>query len=85
MSAQFVPDPSWPTMAELATELWGQPTGRHRDNIRVGARGSKSVRPTELHRLVRPIEADALATIDECKDDYADYLLRQCAELREAA
>ena len=22
----FVPDPSWPTIVELATELWGQPT-----------------------------------------------------------
>jgi putative DNA primase/helicase len=42
----FVPDPSWPSILELATELWGQPTERHRDNIRFGARGSKSVRPS---------------------------------------
>lgn len=43
------------------------------------------VTPSELHRLVRSIEADALTAIDEGKDDYADYLLRRCAELREAA
>ena len=22
----FVPDPSWPSIVELAIELWGQPT-----------------------------------------------------------
>jgi hypothetical protein len=43
------------------------------------------ITPAELHRLVRSIEADALVAIDEGKDDYADFLLRRCAELREAA
>jgi putative DNA primase/helicase len=40
------PDPSWPTIVELATELWGQPTERRHDNIRFGTRGSKSVEPS---------------------------------------
>lgn len=71
MSTQFVPDPSWPTLIELATERWGPPnkTLSSRDDIRWGAKGSKSVRPStctwhdhetgegggyvELHRLVR--------------------------------
>jgi hypothetical protein len=44
---KFVPDPSWPTIVELATELWGQPTARYRDDIRFGAKESKSVKPAE--------------------------------------
>src|SRR5215472_6330237 len=40
----FSPDPSWPTIIELATELWGQPTERHHDNTRFGSRGSKVVK-----------------------------------------
>jgi putative DNA primase/helicase len=42
----FVPDPSRPTIVELAIELWGQPTERQHDNIRFGARGSKAVKPS---------------------------------------
>jgi putative DNA primase/helicase len=42
----FVPDPSWPTIVELATELWGQPTERRHDDIRFGSRCSKSVKPS---------------------------------------
>jgi putative DNA primase/helicase len=41
----FVPDPSWPTIVELAVELWGQPTERRQDSVRFGTRGSKSVKP----------------------------------------
>jgi hypothetical protein len=40
--------------------------------------------PSELHRLVRALETEAVAAIDDGKDDYADYLLRR-VELREAA
>jgi len=45
---KFVPDPSWPTIIELAIELWGQPnkTLSSRDEIRFGANGSKSVKPS---------------------------------------
>jgi hypothetical protein len=44
----FVPAPSWPTILELATELWGQPNKplSSRDDIRFGAKGSKSVKPS---------------------------------------
>jgi putative DNA primase/helicase len=44
----FVPHPSWPTIVELATELWGQPNKplSSRDDIRFGAKGSKSVKPS---------------------------------------
>jgi putative DNA primase/helicase len=42
----FMPGPSWPTIIELATELWGQPTERRHDDIRFGSRGSKSVKPS---------------------------------------
>jgi putative DNA primase/helicase len=46
----FVPDPSWPTIVELAIELWGQPNQKlsTRDDIRFGANGSKSVKPSSL-------------------------------------
>jgi hypothetical protein len=40
--------------------------------------------PAELHRLVRSIEADALAAIEDGKNDYADFLFRRVAQLREA-
>jgi hypothetical protein len=43
----FVPDPSWPTIVELATELWGQPTERRRDEVRWGTNGSKRVTPSK--------------------------------------
>src|SRR5215472_19172967 len=44
----FSPHPSWPTIVELATELWGQPNKAvsNRDDIRFGAKGSKSVKPS---------------------------------------
>jgi hypothetical protein len=44
----FTPDPAWPTIVELATELWGQPNEAQssRDDIRFGANGSKSVKPS---------------------------------------
>jgi hypothetical protein len=44
-----------------------------------------AVSPSELHRLVRALENEAMAAIEDGKDDYADYLLRRVAELREAA
>jgi hypothetical protein len=40
--------------------------------------------PSELYRLIRSLEVEALSANDEGKDDYADYLLRRVAELREA-
>jgi hypothetical protein len=42
------------------------------------------VTPTELHKFVRVLEADAMAAIEEDKHDFADFLLRRVAELREA-
>jgi hypothetical protein len=42
------------------------------------------VTPFELHRLIRSIEAEAMAAIDEGKDGYADFLFVRVAELREA-
>ena len=39
---------------------------------------------SELHRLIRSLEAEALAAADIGLDDYADFLFRRCAELREA-
>jgi putative DNA primase/helicase len=44
----FAPDPGWPTITELAIELWGQPNKplSSRDDIRFGAKGSKSVKPS---------------------------------------
>jgi len=42
------------------------------------------VTPSELFRLVRSLEAEAMAAIEEGKDDYADFVLRRVAELREA-
>jgi putative DNA primase/helicase len=45
----FVPDPSWPSIVELAIEVWGQPNkaASTRDDIRFGAKGSKSVKPSK--------------------------------------
>ena len=47
-STTFTPDPSWPSIEELAIERWGQPNKRlsTRDNIRFGTNGSKSVKPS---------------------------------------
>jgi hypothetical protein len=41
--------------------------------------------PSELHRLVRSLEDEAMQAIADDLDDYADYLLRRVAGLREAA
>jgi RecA-family ATPase len=45
----FVPDPSWPTIVELAIKRWGQPNRKlsKPDEIRFGEKGSKSVRPSD--------------------------------------
>jgi putative DNA primase/helicase len=47
MSA-FIPAPSWPTIIELARELWGEPNKAlsARDDVRFGGKGSKSVKPS---------------------------------------
>ena len=44
----FEPDPDWPPIVELARERWGdQNRGQsQRDDIRFGAKGSKSVKPS---------------------------------------
>ena len=42
------------------------------------------ITPSELFRLIRSLEVEALAAADIGLDDYADFLLRRCAELREA-
>jgi hypothetical protein len=39
----FIPDPDWPSMEELATELWGHPTDRRRSEIRFGTNGAKVI------------------------------------------
>ena len=46
--SKFVPDPSWPTIVELAIELWGQPNQRlsGHDDIRWGDNGAKRVKPS---------------------------------------
>jgi hypothetical protein len=41
--------------------------------------------PSELHRLVRALEAEATAATADGRDDFADFLLRRVAELREAS
>jgi putative DNA primase/helicase len=50
MAAGFVPDPSLPSILELAIMLWGQPTGwsHDRNEARFGAKESKSVLIAEL-------------------------------------
>jgi hypothetical protein len=47
-SGSFAPDPSWPSILDLAAELWGPPNKplSRRDDIRFGAKGSKSVKPS---------------------------------------
>jgi hypothetical protein len=39
---------------------------------------------SELYRLIRSLEAEAVAAADIGMDDYADFLFRRVAELREA-
>jgi hypothetical protein len=47
-ATSFTPDPSWPSIEELAKERWGEPNAdfSRRDDIRFGAKGSKSVKPS---------------------------------------
>ncbi len=40
--------------------------------------------PSELYRLIRSLEAEAVAAAEIGLDDYGDYLFRRVAELREA-
>jgi hypothetical protein len=46
---------------------------------------SVEVSPSELHRLIRSIEAEAVEAIEDGRDDYGDFLLRRVAELRESS
>jgi hypothetical protein len=39
---------------------------------------------SELYRLIKSLEIEAEAAIENGQDDYADFLLRRVAELREA-
>jgi hypothetical protein len=41
--------------------------------------------PSDVHRLVKCLEAEAEEAIAEGKSDYADWLLYHAAEIREAA
>jgi hypothetical protein len=42
------------------------------------------VSPSELHRLIKSLENEAIEAIEDGRDDYADFVLLRCAELREA-
>jgi hypothetical protein len=44
----FIPDPAWPSIVELARQLWGEPNKRlsKPDDVRFGTNGSKSVKPS---------------------------------------
>jgi hypothetical protein len=42
------------------------------------------VTASELYRLIRALEAEAEEAIASGLDDYADFLIRRVAELREA-
>jgi hypothetical protein len=44
--ASFTIRASWPTIVDLATDFWGQPTDCRRDEIRFGQRQSKCVKPS---------------------------------------
>jgi putative DNA primase/helicase len=50
VSGTFVPDPSWPTITELAIEAWGQPNRALSSpaELRFGANGSKALRVVEM-------------------------------------
>ena len=41
------------------------------------------ITPSELHRLIRSLEAEVTAAIDDGRDDYADFVLLRVAQLRE--
>lgn len=45
---------------------------------------SVEITPSELYRLIRSLEDEALVAIEDGRDDYADFLFRRIAELREA-
>jgi hypothetical protein len=42
------------------------------------------ITPSELYRLIRSLEAEAVMAADIGLDDYGDFLFRRVAELREA-
>ena len=47
--AHFTPDPSWPSILELATKLWGEPTDKaNLKDVRFGKKQSKSVNTVTL-------------------------------------
>ena len=47
--AHFTPDPSWPSILELATKLWGEPTDKaNPKDVRFGKKQSKSVNTVTL-------------------------------------
>jgi hypothetical protein len=48
-ASRFVPDPRWPSILELAREIWGPPNEKESkpDDIRFGAKGARSVKPSE--------------------------------------
>jgi putative DNA primase/helicase len=57
MSGDFTPDPSWPTLVELATEVWGQPNQKlsGKDDIRWGHEGGRHVTPsTNTWKIFEP-------------------------------
>jgi AAA domain len=41
----FTPDPNWPSILELATQLWGKPTSRKSTEVRFGTNGGRKVWP----------------------------------------
>ena len=45
---------------------------------------SVEITASELYRLVSSLEAEAERANSRGEDDFADYLYRRCAELREA-
>lgn len=47
-NSKFAPDLAWPTIVELAIELWGEPNSAlsSRDNVRWGGKGARSVKPS---------------------------------------
>ena len=57
MSGDFTPDPSWPSLVELATEVWGQPNQKlsGKDDIRWGHEGGRHVTPsTNTWKIFEP-------------------------------
>jgi hypothetical protein len=50
----------------------------------IRARIPIEVTASELYRLIRSLEAEAVVAAEIGLDDYADFLFRRCAELRKA-